>query len=91
MPEFLASGIALAHWLAAKDNDRSRLVGKTILELGSGCGLPGIVAAHVLGGHIFFSDKKAVLPLTALNVAAHCQDLQTSIMELDAGANANLF
>ncbi|CAK9053401.1 unnamed protein product [Durusdinium trenchii] len=79
------AGIALAHWLAAKDNDRSRLVGKTILELGSGCGLPGIVAAHVLGGHIFFSDKKAVLPLTALNVAAHCQDLQTSIMELDWG------
>ena len=88
----LEPGIVLAHWLASKNNPhRSAIFGaSTILELGSGCGLVGIVAALVAAEapegkacHTYFSDKKAVLPLISLNVKANCPDLQTSIIELD--------
>eukprot|EP00438_Fugacium_kawagutii_P026278 Skav208232 [mRNA] locus=scaffold2601:146585:147265:+ [translate_table: standard] len=40
-------GIVLAHWLVARDNPHRRAIlgASNILELGSGCGLLGIVAA----------------------------------------------
>ena len=89
----LEPGIVLAHWLASKTNPHRSAIfeASTILELGSGCGLVGIVAALVAAEaaegkaacHTYFSDKKAVLPLISLNVKANCPDLQTSIIELD--------
>lgn len=82
------AGIVLAHWLAS--DKASSLAGGSVIELGSGCGLPGIVAAHILGGPIVFSDKEVVLPLTKRNVHANCPHLQTFVLEVDWGIDEHI-
>ncbi|CAJ1458270.1 unnamed protein product, partial [Effrenium voratum] len=82
------AGIVLAHWLAS--GKASSLAGGSVIELGSGCGLPGIVAAHILGGPIVFSDKEVVLPLTKRNVHANCPHLQTFVLEVDWGIDEHI-
>lgn len=77
------AGLVLAHWLADEKNSYRPEKNSTVLELGSGCGLPGIIAAKATNAHVYFSDKKAVLPLIALNVAKNCPGSKTSILELD--------
>ena len=58
------SAIALAHEIAARGNQDSRL---NVLELGAGTGLPGIVAAS-LGARVAQTDKQsAALHLCRLN------------------------
>lgn len=58
------SSIALAHEIAARADE---LRGRTVLELGSGTGLPGIVAAS-LGAHVVQTDKQqAALHLGRMN------------------------
>ena len=49
-----SSGIALAHELAERGED---LAGKTVLELGAGVGLPGLVAAF-LGAQVTQTDNQ---------------------------------
>lgn len=49
-----ASGIALAHEIAARGE--KAFTGKQVLELGSGTGLPGIVAAS-LGAQVIQTDR----------------------------------
>jgi len=39
-----AAGLVFARWIAALGS--ARFAGKTVLELGAGCGLPGIVTLH---------------------------------------------
>ncbi|MDF1505047.1 methyltransferase domain-containing protein [Roseisolibacter sp. H3M3-2] len=51
-----SASIALAHDVAARAAD---LRGRTVLELGAGTGLPGIVAAS-LGARVVQTDKQAV-------------------------------
>lgn len=53
-------GLVLAHWLADEKNSYRPERNSTVLELGSGCGLPGIIAAKATNAHVYFSDKKAV-------------------------------
>ncbi|CAE7232602.1 eef1akmt3 [Symbiodinium natans] len=77
------AGIFLAHWLASFGPEPVEFKGKAILELGSGCGLPGIVAAHLSGGKAVFTDRRAVLPLVKHNVAVNCPNLNTHVLELD--------
>lgn len=58
------AAIALAHELAARD-----LVGKRILELGAGTGLPGIIAAS-RGARVVQTDRqRIVLHVCELNAA----------------------
>ena len=60
------SAIALAHEVAAREAD---FRGRTVLELGSGTGLPGIVAAS-LGAKVVQTDKdELVLDLCRRNAA----------------------
>jgi hypothetical protein len=64
-------------WPAAKLLTRYLLTlpleGVTMLELGAGCGLPGIAAAR-RGAHVVMTDLPWVLPLTGYNVDANFDD-----------------
>jgi predicted nicotinamide N-methyase len=53
------SAIALAHELAARA-ESGELTGKRVLELGSGTGLPGIVAAAVGGADVVQTDSSEI-------------------------------
>ena len=60
-------GVALATHLAAL----AGLRGKSLLELGAGVGLPGIVAAATGASQVYITDRVHVVPLTAANVEAN--------------------
>ena len=60
-------GVALARHLAAL----ASLQGKSLLELGAGVGLPGIVAAATGASPVYITDRAHVVPLTAANVEAN--------------------
>ncbi|ELR21422.1 uncharacterized protein ACA1_183580 [Acanthamoeba castellanii str. Neff] len=63
------SSVALARFLEElwRQEGPSFLVGKRVIELGSGCGLTGILAT-LLGGHTTFTDMESVLLWTNRNV-----------------------
>ena len=50
--------------------EAARLAGQRVLELGSGTGLAGLVAAH-LGAHVLLTDVRSVTSLLQRNVAAN--------------------
>lgn len=70
------AAIALAHELADRADD---LRGKTVLELGAGTGLPGLVAAHV-GARVvqtdYQDDALSVCGLNALRNGIETVDLR---------------
>lgn len=62
------AGCTLAHALAA---DLVPCAGKTVLELGSGCGLCGIVASLRGAAAVTLTDLPPLLPLLSRNAAAN--------------------
>lgn len=77
------AGVVLAHWLTTMGPNAAELRGKAVLELGSGCGLPGIVAAHLFASRTVFTDRQPVLQLVKQNVATNCPNQNTRVLELD--------
>lgn len=47
-----------------------------VLELGAGCGLPGLVAAAGCGAHVILSDRPALVPLLQANADRAAADLR---------------
>ncbi|XP_072834290.2 protein N-lysine methyltransferase METTL21A isoform X2 [Pogona vitticeps] len=63
------------------------LQGRSVIELGAGTGLLGIVAV-LLGAHVTITDRKAALTLLELNVQANLPDdlqLRAMVKELTWG------
>ena len=58
------SAIALAHEIAARSDD---VRGRTVLELGAGTGLPGIVAASLGAGVVQTEKQSAALHVCRMN------------------------
>ncbi|KAH9290609.1 hypothetical protein KI387_034726, partial [Taxus chinensis] len=77
------SGVVLGKFLEhAVDCNLFNLRGKKCVELGSGCGLVGCVAA-LLGGHVVLTDMPDRLRLLAKNV-------EENVKELDARGSASV-
>jgi len=47
---------------------RRGMMGKSVLELGSGTGLVGIAAAKASAGRVFITDQRVLLPIMTSNV-----------------------
>lgn len=78
------AGIVLCQWLHSS-NCSVQIQGATILELGSGLGLCGIVCAHLGAKQVFCTDVSQMLPLLSENVAENCRKhdvCQPSVHEL---------
>lgn len=71
--------------------------GKTIMELGSGTGMGGIVCAHIMKGasHIILTDQAQVLPIMEENVARNKRTIpelqNVSVREFEWGSDPSLF
>eukprot|EP01018_Ginkgo_biloba_P037218 Gb_01624 [translate_table: standard] len=61
------SSLVLAQWLGTPACPPSSFHGKTLVELGAGTGIPGLVAA-VLGANVVLTDIPALLPGLQKNV-----------------------
>ena len=64
------SAIVLARYL---EKHAPRFAGRRCVELGAGCGLPGIVL-HALGAAVVLTDMDDNLPLLEHNVRTNCDD-----------------
>lgn len=74
------AGEVLSAYLAR----RGSLKGKSILELGSGTGLVGLVAGH-LGGRVCITDQAPLLDIMARNVAENGLSHTVTVAELNWG------
>lgn len=74
----------MATYLQHKFDGENSLRGKKVLELGSGCGLSGMVAA-ILGGAVTFTDIHKLLPWLQKNVSSNLHDIDYSIEVLEWG------
>jgi len=51
------TAVIMARWLAIWPRPPVKLTGKTIIELGAGCGLPGLTAALLGAERVLFTDR----------------------------------
>ncbi len=56
----------------------SSLAGKTVIELGAGCGLPGIAAA-ILGANVTITDQAPYLPLIQQNITENLTEEEQKV------------
>ncbi|KAG7399143.1 hypothetical protein PHYBOEH_009603 [Phytophthora boehmeriae] len=84
------SCLVLTRYLSAR---RELLVGKQVIELGSGLGLVGIFCA-MLGAHVTLTDMEEVIPLLEYNIALNFpglkQDGASTVQSLAKGDAAVL-
>ncbi|KAH9894211.1 putative methyltransferase-domain-containing protein [Cubamyces lactineus] len=71
--------------LASYISRRGSLDGKTVLELGSGTGLVGLVAGK-LGARVWITDQAPLLGIMKQNVSLNGLESCVSVMELNWGA-----
>ncbi|EGO01576.1 hypothetical protein SERLA73DRAFT_176943 [Serpula lacrymans var. lacrymans S7.3] len=76
------AGEVLANYLALRG--RQYIAGKTILELGSGTGLVGLVAG-VLEGKVWITDQAPLLDIMRCNVKINQLQSSVSVSELNWG------
>jgi predicted nicotinamide N-methyase len=75
------SAVILARWIASFPE---RITNKSVLELGSGCGLTGLVAAQVTSAHVLQSDfNDQVLDNLHRNIVLNNLSRQASTAKLD--------
>ncbi|KAI6105425.1 putative methyltransferase-domain-containing protein [Pisolithus sp. B1] len=76
------AGEVLSNYIALRGEQYCR--GKTILELGSGTGLVGLVAG-ALGGHVWITDQAPLLGIMQDNVIANNLQSSVTVAELNWG------
>ncbi|EJF63020.1 hypothetical protein DICSQDRAFT_83873 [Dichomitus squalens LYAD-421 SS1] len=74
------AGEVLSSYIARKGS----LEGKTVLELGSGTGLVGLVAGH-LGARVWITDQAPLLDIMKRNVALNNLDGRVTVAEFNWG------
>jgi len=67
----LADFLGKCRGIGSADGAQS-LMGKSFVELGCGCALPGITAAVFLQGRVVLTDRFKVLPVAEANAASNC-------------------
>ncbi|KAI0052555.1 S-adenosyl-L-methionine-dependent methyltransferase [Auriscalpium vulgare] len=77
------AGEVLARYLARHRGPPS-LAGARVLELGSGTGLVGLIAAR-LGAHVWITDQPPLLPIMANNIRINDLAPQVTAAELNWG------
>jgi len=76
------AGEVLSRYIARRGPDALR--GKTVLELGSGTGLVGLVAGK-LGAEVWITDQAPLLPIMQRNVAMNALVSSVHVVELNWG------
>lgn len=89
-----SAGPVLCRWLESehvKDDKSRSLKGRKVLELGAGCGLVGLLCAH-LGADVTLTDTKEVMAFTQSNVDKNAlppdSDGRISVRELLWGTDS---
>ena len=75
------SAIALANLLAS--HEPSLVHGRRVVELGAGCGLPGIAAARVGASRVVLTDRAELVPLLRRNAEANAASDSVDVRVLD--------
>lgn len=82
------SALHLAKWIATQGLADFQLQSKTVLELGAGTGLPGLMAASLGAAHVFLTDIAPVLPGLRSSVEANgFNDRVVEVRELVWGSD----
>ncbi|KAK7470962.1 Protein-lysine N-methyltransferase efm6 [Stygiomarasmius scandens] len=77
------AGQILSSYLVSRG--QNFLHGKTVLELGSGTGLVGFVAAKLGASHVWITDQKPLLDVMQRNVSINDLNSSCTVSELDWG------
>jgi predicted nicotinamide N-methyase len=72
--------LSLARYL---DSSEQQVAGKTVLELGAGCGLVGLVAAHLGAEHVTLTDRACAMAILEHNVAVNSMGERVTVRELE--------
>lgn len=78
--------VALAQHLAASYGEGAQLSGTHVVELGAGCGLPGLAAARLGAASVALTDRPRCLPLLRRNAAANGLQARVGVVELEWGS-----
>lgn len=81
------SALQLAHWIATQGQADFQLQAKTVLELGAGTGLPGLMAASLGAAHVFLTDIAPLLPGLRTSVEANGLADRVEVRELVWGSD----
>ncbi|KAG6537194.1 protein-lysine methyltransferase METTL21D-like [Zingiber officinale] len=74
------SAVYLAEWMAACGG--AQLAGATVLEVGAGTGLPGLLAASMGAARVVLTDVGQLLEGLRASVAANGQEARVEVREL---------
>ncbi|PRQ18611.1 putative lysine methyltransferase, S-adenosyl-L-methionine-dependent methyltransferase [Rosa chinensis] len=85
-----ASALVLSNWMTNQSRTNFSFLGKTVLELGAGAGLPGLTAARLGASQVVLTDIKPLLPGLLKNVEANGLGEQVKVRELMWGSDESL-
>ncbi|XP_058104980.1 uncharacterized protein LOC131248633 [Magnolia sinica] len=81
------SAIYLSEWMASQGLVEFQIEGKTVVELGAGTGLPGLVAASLGAGRVVLTDVAPLLPGLQRSVEANGFSDRVEVRELVWGSD----